>query len=146
MHLHFYKRGWYVLAFSEQHDEVRMFKLSRIEELEPSDEVFAPFHFSIDAYLDDAWGIIPEGRKYNVVLQFSDRVARNVAEVRWHKTQQSQFQPDGSCVLRFRVNGLREIKWWIIGYGDQVVVREPPELRDAIRAIAQRLLTHYVRA
>ncbi|MCH8152380.1 MAG: transcriptional regulator [Planctomycetes bacterium] len=146
VHLHFYKRAWYVLAFSEQHDEVRMFKLSRIEELEPSDEVFAPFHFSIDAYLDDAWGIIPEGRKYNVVLQFSDRVARNAAEVRWHKTQQSQLQPDGSCVLRFRVNGLNEIKWWIIGYGDQVVVHEPPELRNAIRAITQRILTHYVRA
>ncbi|MCH8344978.1 MAG: WYL domain-containing protein [Planctomycetes bacterium] len=86
MHLHFYKRAWYVLAFSEQHDEVRMFKLSRIEELEPSDEVFAPFHFSIDAYLDDAWGIIPEGRKYDVVIEFAPKVARNVAEIRWHRT------------------------------------------------------------
>nr|MCZ6811467.1 WYL domain-containing protein [Planctomycetota bacterium] len=74
----------------------------------------------------------------------AQRLARNVAEVRWHKTQQSQLQPDGSCVLRFRVNGLNEIKWWIIGYGDQVVVHEPPELRNALRAIAQRVLTHYV--
>ncbi len=76
----------------------------------------------------------------------AERLACNAAEVRWPKTQQSQLHPDGSCVLRFRVNGLNEIKWWIIGYGDQVVVHEPPELRQAIRAIAQRVLTHYVRA
>ncbi|MCH8344979.1 MAG: WYL domain-containing protein [Planctomycetes bacterium] len=48
--------------------------------------------------------------------------------------------------MSFRINGLNEVSWWIIGYGDQVVVREPPELRNAIRAIAQRVLTHYVKA
>ena len=59
LHLHFYKRACYLLDFSEQHDEVRMFKLARIVELETTEEDFAPFAFSIENYLDDAWGIIP---------------------------------------------------------------------------------------
>ena len=43
-------------------------------------------------------------------------------------------------MLRFRVNGVNEIKWWIIGYGDQVVVHEPPELRNAVCGMAQRIV------
>ena len=30
------------------------------------------------------------------------------------------------------VNGLTEISWWILGYGDQVTVLEPPELRQRV--------------
>ncbi len=143
LHLHFYKRSCYVLAFSEQHDEVRMFKLARIVELEPTEEDFAPFAFSIDDYLDDAWGIIPGDRKYDVVIDFSKRVTSNVTEVQWHRTQQATVHADGSCQLRFHVNGLREIKWWVLGYGDEAVVREPPELRQAVQDLAQRTVHKY---
>ena len=143
LHLHFYKRACYLLAFSEEHDEVRMFKLARIVELEPTEEDFAPFAFSIENYLDDAWGIIPGDRKYDVVIDFSKRVTPNVTEVQWHRTQQTTIRPDGSCQLRFRVNGLQEIKWWVLGYADQAVVCEPAELREAIRELAERTALNY---
>ncbi len=143
LHLHFYKRACYVLAFSEEHDEVRMFKLARIVELEPTEEDFAPFPFSIENYLDDVWGIIPGDRKYDVVIDFSKRVTSNVTEVKWHRTQQTTLLPDGSCQLRFHVNGLHEIKWWVFGYADQAVVCEPPELRQAVRDLAQRIVRKY---
>ncbi|MEE9128568.1 MAG: WYL domain-containing protein [Phycisphaerales bacterium] len=143
LHLHFYKRACYVLAFSEHHDEVRMFKLARIVELEPTDEDFAPFAFSIEDYLDDAWGIIPGDRKYDVVIDFSKRVTSNVTEVQWHRTQQTTLHSDGSCQLRFCVNGLQEIKWWVLGYGDEALVRKPLELRQAVQDLAQRTVRKY---
>ncbi len=143
LHLHFYKRACYVLAFSDQHDEVRMFKLARIVELEPTEEEFAPFPFSIENYLDDAWGIIPGDRKYDVVIDFSKRVTSNVTEVQWHRTQQTTLRPNGSSQLRFRVNGLQEIKWWVFGYADQAVVREPAELREAVQELAKRTALNY---
>ncbi len=143
LHLHFYKRSCYVLAFSEQHDEVRMFKLARIVELEPTEENFAGFAFSIENYLDDAWGIIRGDRKYDVVIDFSKRVTSNVTEVQWHRTQQTTIHADGSCQLRFHVNGLQEIKWWVLGYGDEAVVRDPPELRQAVQDLARRTVRKY---
>ena len=143
LHLHFYKRTCYLLAYSQQHQQVRMFKLARILEITQTNETFSPMHFSMQEFLDDAWGIIPGNRKYKITIEFSQRVATNVSEVLWHRTQQVSFEPDGSCVLRFTVSGIDEIKWWVLGYGDQAIVREPPELRDAVRDIAIRTAKNY---
>jgi len=143
LHLHFYKRTCYLLAYSQQHQQVRMFKLARVLKITQTNETFSPMHFSMQEFLDDAWGIIPGSRKYEIAIKFSPRVATNVSEVHWHRTQQVSFEPDGSCVLRFTVSGIHEIKWWILGYGDQAIVREPPELRDAIRNIAISTVKNY---
>jgi predicted DNA-binding transcriptional regulator YafY len=140
LHLHFYKHSWYLLAYSEQHGEVRMFKLARIDDLDLTSRHFPPIDFSIEEYLDGAWGIIPGTRKYDIVIQFTPKVARNVAEVRWHPSQRSEMRPDGSCFMRFRVNGLDEMKWWLFAYADQAIVHEPIELRDKIREMARRTL------
>jgi len=143
LHLHFYKHSWFLLAFSEVHDEVRMFNLSRFQRVHLDDRCFAPMPFDIHEYLDDAWGVIPGGRKYDITIRFTPRVARNVAELNWHHSQQIEFDAGGSCIMRVRVNGLDEIKWWIIGYGDQAEVLEPAELREKIAEMARSLLVQY---
>jgi predicted DNA-binding transcriptional regulator YafY len=143
LHLHFWTRSWYVMAFCEQFGEIRPFKLSRFKALELTDRRYTSEPFRIDEYLDDAWGVIPEGVKYDVVVEFSPRVARNVADVRWHRTQETIFHDDGSCTMRFCVNGLSEIKWWILGYGDLAIVREPEPLREEICAIARSMAQRY---
>jgi proteasome accessory factor B len=83
--------------------------------------------------------MIPEGRIYNIRLRFSSRVARNVAEVQWHSTQKAEFNDDGSLTVKFRVDGLGEISWWILGYGDQVEVLAPVMLRKKIARRAAKM-------
>lgn len=140
LHLHFYKHSWYALAFSVLHNEIRMFKLARINHLEATRQTFEPIAFSIEKHLDGAWGIIPGERKYEVEIEFTPKVARNVAEIRWHASQQTEMRHDGSCVLRFRVNGLDEMSWWVFSYADQAFVRTPLELREKIAQMARRTL------
>lgn len=146
LHLHFYKHSWFLLAFSEFHDEVRMFNLSRFQEVTVRDHTFAPLPFDIGEYLDGAWGIIPGERKHHVAVRFSPRVARNVAELNWHTSQDIDFNEDGSCTARFHVNGLDEIKWWIIGYGQEAEVLEPDELRRKVADMARAMLARYTDA
>ena len=48
-------------------------------------------------HLGNAWRLIPEpGPDWEVCVRFSPLVAKNVAEITWHKTQQTSFNPDGS--------------------------------------------------
>ncbi len=68
-------------------------------------------------------------------MRFAPLVAQNVSEVKWHKTQQTRFLPDGSLEFQAQVSGLTEIAWWILGYGDQAEVLRPAKLR---RIVAQR--------
>jgi predicted DNA-binding transcriptional regulator YafY len=83
--------------------------------------------------------MIPEGKIHRIKLQFAPKVARNVAEVKWHNTQETTFNEDDSLAAEFRVDGLGEISWWILGYGDQAEVLAPTALRKRIAQIAQRM-------
>ncbi len=47
---------------------------------------------------------------------------------------------DGSAIIEFRVDGLNEITWWILGYGDRVKVLAPLALRQKIARMAQRIV------
>ncbi len=140
-HLLYNCRAWYVLGFSDLHKSVRTFKLSRIRDLTMTDKCFlGGDKFDLADYLGRAWSMIPEGRIYDVKLRFLPKVAENVTEVQWHSTQKAARNPDGSAIIEFRVDGLGEITWWILGYGDQVQVLAPKILRTRVAEIARNMI------
>jgi len=136
----FHERAWYVIGRSRTHGQVRTFKLGRFVDVETDGERFKRPKLTLEGYLGNAWRFIPEGREYTVRLRFAPMVAANVAEVRWHATQSVTWQDDGSMVFEVRVDGLSEITWWVLGYGDQVEVLAPKALRARIRRAAQNML------
>lgn len=143
--LFFRRRAWYVVGRSSVHRAVRTFHLGRIRALEPTSDSFRiPARFSVDRYLGNAWHLVrgPE-RGVRVVIRFRPKVAHNVAEVTWHKSQQLVWNSDGTLDFTVTVDGLSEISWWILGYGDQAEVLEPAELRAAIAGHAMRLAQMY---
>jgi proteasome accessory factor B len=139
-HLLYNNRAWYVLGRSSLHKSVRTFKLNRIRELTTTQRCFVDGgKFDVYDYLGRAWSMIPEGRIYNIKLRFLPKVANNVAEVQWHSTQKVVRNSDGSATVEFRVDGIGEITWWILGYGDQVQVLAPKTLRKRILQIAKNM-------
>lgn len=141
-HLLYNQRAWYVLGYSDFHNSIRTFKLNRIKALKLSNKCYIDGEdFDLHEYFGRAWSMIPEGKIYNVKLCFSQRVAQNVAEVQWHSTQQVSWQDDGSAIVEFRVDGIGEISWWIMGYGDQVQVLAPAALRKRIIEMAKNIIS-----
>lgn len=141
----FSRHSWYVIGRSSLHREVRTFNVGRIQKIELLDEeYYLPRGFSIERYLGNAWHLIPEpGPDENVVVRFAPRVARNVSEVVWHKTQRLVYRDDDSLDFHVRVSGLNEISWWILGYGDQAEVLKPARLRQLISQRARRMVDLY---
>lgn len=140
LRLVFCGRAWYLLAWSRNHRSVRTFKLGRIRRLTVLPRVFErPRNVDLDRYFGAAWSMIPEGKLHEVHLHFAPKVAGNVAEVRWHPSQRVEWNDDGSIEFQVTVDGLGEILWWVLGYGDQVEVRRPGELRRRVAEIAERV-------
>ncbi len=140
-HLLYNNRAWYVLGRSSLHKSVRTFKLNRIRELTTTEKCFVDGeNFDVYDYLGRAWSMIPEGRIYNIKLRFLPEVAYDVVEVQWHSTQKVAFEDDGSAIIEFRVDGLNEITWWILSYGDKVQVLAPRILQQRIVEIAHKML------
>jgi len=140
-HLRYHNRGWYVVGKSSLHKSLRTFKLNRIKELRVLKKCFIDSEgFRVDEYLGRAWSMIPEGRIYDVKLRFLPKVAKNVAEVQWHSTQELTRNQDGSATIEFRVDGLGEIIWWVLGYGDQVQILAPAVLRHRAVKMAENMI------
>lgn len=137
-HLLFQDRSWYVIGHSAYHEAVRTFNVGRVKNPELRAERFdRPEEFTLAGYLGNAWRLIPDdGPDEEVHLRFTPLVAKNVAEVMWHATQRTELRTDGVLDYRVTVSGLREIVWWVLGYGDHVEVVGPRRLR---RMVAQRL-------
>jgi len=65
-----------------------------------------PKSFTLERHLKNAWYFIPgPGPDEDVVVRFEPLVAKNVAEVLWHKTQRLEFQGDGSLLFTLVLPG-----------------------------------------
>jgi len=126
--------AWYVIGRSSLHRAVRTFHIGRIIHSEISkDDYEVPPRFSLQRYFGNAWRLVRErGQRVAVRIHFQSLVAQNVAEVTWHKTQKNIWQDDGTLIVEFTVDGIRELSWWVLGYGDQAEALEPPELRQLL--------------
>ena len=134
-----------MVGYSSLHAETRTFNVGRIRAIELTDESFiVPGKFDLDDYLGNAWHLIPEpGRDSHVVLRFSPKVAQNVSEVNWHKTQKIVPLDNGGIEYHVTVSGVNEIAWWVLGYGKEVEVISPQSLREIIRQHVETLATMY---
>ena len=90
-----------------------------------------------------AWDIIADQPPTDVVLRFAPKVAARVAETRWHPTQQTTVESDGSLRWQVTVAGTIEIRLWILSWGDEVEVLEPPGLRADVAATHQKAASRY---
>jgi predicted DNA-binding transcriptional regulator YafY len=76
-------------------------------------------------------------------LRFSPTVAGRVQETRWHPTQSVALADDGSLSWSAIVAGTVEIRSWILGWGADVEVLAPAELRAEIGSILATAAAHY---
>jgi CRISPR-associated endonuclease/helicase Cas3 len=138
-------RTTHVIGWRCPPDALRTLKLERIQRAELTEEAYSiPDDFDPRETLADAWGIwYTEGEPVEVVLRFHPRVAARVRETQWHRSERLEEQADGWLVWRARVAEPREMVHWIRGWGADVEVVGPEELREQMMGEARRLAESY---
>jgi len=135
----------YVIGYASRKGKegVITFKLDRIKSAEVLETNFEiPPDLDIEKLLSSSWGII-WGEETELKLRFSSGVARRVKESVWHPSQVVVDLPDGGCLLTVRVGSTLEMTPWIRGWGPDVEVLEPQELRKQFSKYARRLAEMY---
>jgi len=137
--IHCHQGNWYLIAHCHTRNEIRIFALSRMLAIELTDDYFdKPLNFSIEDFLKDSFNIIRGGETYHVVLKFSPYQARWIRERQWHRSQKLTELDDGGLMLEMDVQGLDEVKRWVMQYGGEAEVAEPEVLRkDVLREIGR---------
>lgn len=127
------RESWYVAGYCHLREEVRTFKVDRIQDLKLSDQ---PFYqepdFHPDDYLAYQWSIF-NGQENLVVARFYKEVGDYIRE---KQLTQGRIWPEkGYVYLQTVVASLEEFSWWIMQYGEHAEVLQPEELR---RMLAKR--------
>jgi len=136
----------YVIGFDYSVNDLRTFKLNRLERAQMLDEPYTlPEGFDPQAHLASAWGIMTGESVVKVVLEFSPRVSALVKERRWHASQEIDELEGGGLLLSVRVSEPREMTPWIRSWGGDAEILEPADLRAEIGADAWRAAAHYER-
>ena len=136
--------GVYLIGHSDHYDAVITLKLNRIEHASVTTEPFTiPADFDSHALLEHAWGIWHTDRQpCTVRLCFSPRVTPRVKETVWHPSQEIRDRPDGGWEWAAQIVEWREMEPWVRGWGADVEVLAPAELRasvvEAVRLAAER--------
>ena len=128
---------WYVVGYCLLRQEMRSFRLDRIEALQLTVETFQiPAGFDIYAYLDEEWRSQPQ---IQVKLRFAPQAAHVALTNRsyWDKLEE---QSDGTIIVSLTTPDLNWAASSALAYGPFVTVLEPEVLRkmvaDWARAIA----------
>jgi proteasome accessory factor B len=134
----------YLVALSCDAKELRHFKVDRIDEVEVSDFPFQmPDDFQLDDHFAKSFGVFHGDDEIQVKIKFLPRVARYVAESKWHESQKLMPQKDGSLLADFQLSHTEEIKRWILSFGRNALVLEPESLAREIVAESEDLVRAY---
>ena len=142
--LHNHYGAWYLISFCHLRNEYRMFGLNRILTIENTEVEFVkPSDFSIENLLKDSFDLIWGGETYHIKLKFTPYKSRWIRERKWHHSQQLTELDDGGLLLEMDVQGLDDVKQWVMQYGAEVEVLEPDLLREKILGEIKRMSILY---
>jgi predicted DNA-binding transcriptional regulator YafY len=131
----FRARAFYFVAYCHSRKDFRTFRLDRIVSLKSTDQHFRRNgDISARDYFEGSWEVY-KGEQVEVIVEFSGTAARVVASSVHHPSEEISELDDGRVQYRVNVNGLEEIKRWIVGFGAEARVIEPPELRNQLAEV-----------
>jgi proteasome accessory factor B len=143
-HLACIEGQWYLFAFDLARNQLRTFVLQRMRDVKITAVKFKrPADFEISKHLGSSFGVFTGTGHYRIRLQFDAFAARLVSERRWHASQKIKpLGKDGSdgVEMTLELADLGEITRWILSWGGHARVLAPEELKQSVRAAAEKLL------
>lgn len=136
----FLHNGMWYNTYCRMQNDTREFALDRIKSFRQTSRPYTiPPDSSMDSYFKPGWHIMRHGEPVEIVLRFSKEVARWIMRRKWHSTQETEEQADGSLILKVRVAGTEELKRWTSHWMPHCEVLGPPELRKEVLEDVKKL-------
>jgi predicted DNA-binding transcriptional regulator YafY len=132
--------SWHLIAYCHMRQDIRNFRLDRMEELELLPRTFTrPANFQMDQRSGD------QSRNITVRVLFDWEIARWVREGRSYFVTAEEETEDGLLVT-LMIRQQNDILQWLLSWGSHVRILEPASLREHLAEEAQAMLRNYQNA
>lgn len=143
-----YRNRWYLAAWDLEEERFKTFGLERMQEPALTEvPISGERRSQFLALKEYALGVFvgPEDEVQRVVLHIQPRMAPYVRTVPIHSSQKTIKENEQGLLIELSLIINPELEGEILRYGEQVEVIEPAQLRENIRARAERLLKKYAK-
>ncbi|MDH4225861.1 MAG: WYL domain-containing protein [Deltaproteobacteria bacterium] len=129
-----YNGGIYCYCYVRERDDIRTLAVERIAALTVGERFIRrpEVNSRIEEKRSNAFRIMDDGDFIPVRVRFSAKQAPYVMERVWHESEVKETAPDGRLTLTFTAKGKFEIIRWVLGWGAECEVLEPPDLRKDV--------------
>jgi len=131
---------WYVYGYCLLREDFRIFRLSRIRELEATGSSFLRREEPPQGELL-RWGRRTHDNMVDLVLQFRPRVRAKAED--YFEPGEIEPQPDGTVVVRTTRPDEPWLYGYLLGFGADARVMAPPEVAAKLRAQAEEIVKLY---
>jgi len=136
----FYADHWHLIAYCRLRDDIRDFRVDRVQELETCDERFPERKdFSLRRHIE---GLVHKDEPQEVRLLFTRFGARFTTD-RHYFGFIEETRSDNGVEMTFFVQSLAAMARWTLSFGGDVRVLYPDALRTLVRAMALDIAGQY---
>jgi len=136
--------GLYLVAWDYRKEQYLVFAIERIRSVKPTNSRFSERpDFDFEKLHETAFNMI-WGDPQKVRIRFSSAESPYIKERTWHTSQKLTEQNDEGVIMEMAVGDLGEVRRWLIGWGAEAEVLEPPELASDVARHARRIVDRAV--
>jgi len=145
-HLMFRNGFWYFIAFCHWRNEIKIFRIDRIKDIQLTNKTFQiPKEFSLASYMGKSWQVFRgDGKPRKVEIKIFPPASRWVKEEMRHPTQQIINLNNEAILFKAEVSSLLEIKKWVLQLGSSAQVLKPEELKKEIVEEIEGMRRQYI--
>ena len=135
----------YLVCTFWHHEDPRQLALHRIESARVLNEsANIPPKFKLKEYIDAGNFFFPQGDGViQLKCRFDPHVAKYLEESPFNQTQKLEAESDGQVLLTAEVEDTAQLRWWLLSFGAQVKVVDPPELRQQMKETCRNMALRY---
>jgi len=134
----------YLVCSMWDYSDIRLLTLHRMQEAQVLDKPASiPDGFNLDDYIASGELDFAVGGTIKLKALFSKDAAFHLDERPLSDDQKIEWQQNGRMLVTATVQDTSELRWWLMGFGDQVEVLEPQGLREEFQGIISRMAARY---
>jgi predicted DNA-binding transcriptional regulator YafY len=123
----------YLVCTFWNYTDIRQVVLHRVRYTEVLEApVIVPAGFALDRYVQDGKFSYPVGEPIRVEAAFSHGAAFHLHDTSLSDDQHITELDAERVILHAIVDNTSELRWWLLGFGEQVEVLAPAELREEL--------------
>jgi len=135
---------WYLLAFCHTHQEIRIFRPSRIREIRRTGNRFqVPSSFDPARFLKTKFQAMSGESPVEIRIRFDPTLAGYIKEREWSPAHRLQFTTDGGVDLTLTTENVDAVVRWVLNWGPGAEIVAPPWVRRRVRDTLKRLAERY---